>query len=37
MSFVFGVGDFLTVITLAIKIRNKFVDGPAQFKAIPDE
>jgi hypothetical protein len=37
MSFGFGVGDFLAVVTLANEIRKKFVDAPAQFKAISDE
>ncbi|KAJ5275259.1 hypothetical protein N7505_003804 [Penicillium chrysogenum] len=37
MSFGFGVGDFLAVVTLANEIRKKFVDAPAQFKAISDD
>jgi hypothetical protein len=37
MSFGFGVGDFITVIELANKIRKDFVDAPSQFKAISDE
>jgi hypothetical protein len=37
MSFGFSVGDFITVIELANKIRKDFVDAPSQFKAISDE
>jgi hypothetical protein len=37
MSFGFSVGDFITVIELANKIRKEFVDAPSQFKAISDE
>jgi hypothetical protein len=37
MSFGFSVGDFITVIGLANKIRKEFVDAPSQFKAISDE
>lgn len=37
MSFGFSVGDFITVIQLANKIRKEFVEAPAQFKAISEE
>jgi hypothetical protein len=37
MSFGFSIGDFITVIELANKIRKEFVDAPSQFKAIADE
>jgi hypothetical protein len=37
MSFGFSVGDFLTAIELANRIRTRFVDAPDQFKAISDE
>ncbi|KAL2004633.1 hypothetical protein VTN00DRAFT_3369 [Thermoascus crustaceus] len=37
MSFGFSVGDFVTVIELANKIRKEFVEAPAQFKDISDE
>jgi len=37
MSFGFSVGDFITAIELANKIRKEFVDAPSQFKAISDE
>ncbi|OGM41499.1 hypothetical protein ABOM_008920 [Aspergillus bombycis] len=37
MSFGFSIGDFLTVIELANKIRKEFVGAPSQFKAINDE
>jgi hypothetical protein len=37
MSFGFSVGDFVTVLQLANKIRGRFVDAPEQFKAISDE
>ncbi|KAL2014315.1 hypothetical protein VTN00DRAFT_1840 [Thermoascus crustaceus] len=37
MSFGFSVGDFITVIELANKIRKEFVEAPAQLKAISDE
>jgi len=37
MSFGFSVGDFITVLQLANKIRQRFVDAPDQFKAISDE
>lgn len=37
MSFGFSIGDFITVIELASKIRKGFVDAPSQFNAISDE
>ncbi|KIM95293.1 hypothetical protein OIDMADRAFT_34064 [Oidiodendron maius Zn] len=37
MSFGFSVGDFITVIELANKIRKEFVDAPSQFRAISDD
>lgn len=37
MSFGFSVGDFITVIELANKIRKEFVDALSQFKAITNE
>jgi hypothetical protein len=37
MSFGFSVGEFITAIELANKIRREFVDAPTQFKAILDE
>lgn len=37
MSFGFGVGDFLAVIQLAIKIRKRFSDAPAKLQDISCE
>jgi hypothetical protein len=37
MSFGFSVGDFITVLQLANKTRERFVDAPKQFEAISDE
>jgi len=37
MSFGFGVGDFISAIELANKIRKEFIDAPSQFKDISDE
>jgi hypothetical protein len=37
MSFGFGIGDFLAVLSLANEIRKDFVSAPSQFKAISDE
>ncbi|RJE21197.1 Phosphorylase superfamily [Aspergillus sclerotialis] len=37
MSFGFSIGDFITVIEHANKIRKEFVEAPCQFKAISDE
>jgi hypothetical protein len=36
MSFGFSVGDFITVIELAAKIRKEFAGAPGQFKEITD-
>jgi len=37
MSFGFSVGDFITAIELANRIRKEFVGAPSQFKDISDE
>ena len=37
MSFGYSVGDLIAVIQLANKVRRRFVDSPAQFRAISDE
>jgi hypothetical protein len=37
MSFGFSIGDIITVIDHANKIRTDFVGAPAQFKALSDE
>ncbi|RDW77924.1 hypothetical protein BP5796_05776 [Coleophoma crateriformis] len=37
MSFGFGIGDFLTVIALATRIRKEFVGAPQECRAISDE
>lgn len=37
MSFGFSIGDFITVIELASRVRKEFVGAPSQFKAISDE
>lgn len=37
MSFGFSVGDFLTVLQLANKLRKDFVGAPGQLKAVSDE
>lgn len=37
MSFGFSIGDFLTAIELANRIRARFVDAPDQFRAISEE
>ncbi|KFY03097.1 hypothetical protein O988_01710 [Pseudogymnoascus sp. VKM F-3808] len=37
MSFGFSIGDFITAIELANKIRKEFVDAPSQFKTVSDE
>jgi hypothetical protein len=37
MSFGFSIGDFLTAIELANRIRFRFVDIPDQFTAISNE
>jgi hypothetical protein len=36
MSFGFSIGDFLTVITLANKIRKDFSGAPSEFKGALD-
>jgi hypothetical protein len=37
MSFGYSVGDFITVLRLANKIRERLVDASEQFEAISDE
>jgi hypothetical protein len=37
MSFGFSIGDFITALELANKIRKEFVGAPSQFKGISDE
>jgi hypothetical protein len=37
MSFGFGVGDIITVLGLASKLRGQFLDAPEQFRAISAE
>jgi hypothetical protein len=37
MSFGFSIGDFITVIRLADRIREEFVNAPKQFQDISDE
>ncbi|KGO74948.1 hypothetical protein PITC_031860 [Penicillium italicum] len=37
MSFGFGVGDFISVITLANKLRRKFVGAPSEFSSTSRE
>lgn len=37
MSFGFGVGDFLAVITLAKEVQEDFRNAPQAFAAISDE
>jgi hypothetical protein len=37
MSFGFSVGDFVTAIELANRIRREFVSAPSQFRDISDE
>jgi hypothetical protein len=37
MSFGFGVGDFITVLQLADKIRARFVDAPSQLRELSNE
>ncbi|KAL3459526.1 ankyrin repeat-containing domain protein [Aspergillus heterothallicus] len=37
MSFGFGIGDFITVLTLANALRERFKDAPRQYTAISDE
>lgn len=37
MSFGFGVGDFLAVIELANKVRQKWKDAPEEYDTMKDE
>lgn len=37
MSFGYGVSDILSLLQLANKIRQRFVDSPNQFKAVQNE
>ena len=37
MSFGYSIGDLIAVVQLANKVRRRFVDSPAQFRAISDE
>ncbi len=37
MSFGFSVGDFITAVELAKKIRKEFTGAPSQFESISDE
>jgi hypothetical protein len=37
MSFGFSIGDFVTIIELATKIRKDFAGALAQFKDISEE
>ncbi|KAI1451655.1 hypothetical protein F4805DRAFT_82906 [Annulohypoxylon moriforme] len=37
MSFGFGIGDFITVIELADKVRKQFVNAPSEFEGISAE
>ena len=37
MSFGYSVGDLIAVVQLANEVRRRFVDSPAQFRAISDE
>jgi hypothetical protein len=37
MSFGFGVGDVIAILDKAKKLRDRFADAPAQFKAISTE
>ncbi len=37
ISFGFSVGDFLTAIELANRIRSRFIDAPDQFRAISNK
>jgi hypothetical protein len=36
MSFGFSIGDFLTVIEHANRVRKGFVDAPAQFRDLKE-
>jgi hypothetical protein len=37
MSFGYSIGDLVTAIQLANKIRKEFVDAPSQFQDLSDE
>jgi hypothetical protein len=37
MSFGFGVGDFVSLLTFANKLRRDFVGAPSQFNSISEE
>lgn len=37
MSFGFGVGDFLAVLELANKVRQKWNDAPDEYATMKDE
>ncbi|KAL8686003.1 MAG: hypothetical protein Q9218_007413 [Villophora microphyllina] len=37
MSFGFSIGDFITLLELANKVRRRFIDAPDQFRAVCDE
>lgn len=37
MSFGFGVGDFLAIIELVVKVRKEYADAPGHVRDIADE
>ena len=37
MSFGFGVGDFITISTLAVKVITAYKDAPSEYKNISEE
>ncbi|KAI9926266.1 hypothetical protein MW887_004730 [Aspergillus wentii] len=37
MSFGYGVGDFLAILKLTNNVRKRFINAPAQFKAVSDD
>jgi hypothetical protein len=37
MSFGFGIGDFLSVLDLANKVRQSWVDAPGEYASIRNE
>lgn len=37
MSFGFSIGDFITIVELATKVRKGFVGAPSQFKDVSTE
>ena len=37
MSFGFSIGDFVTIIELANRVRKEFAGAPSQLKNISDE